>query len=525
LRQRIVASTVILVLGTCAVVAGLSLYIAELEIEKTTGDQQVALLSAAAAYLDNDIADKQVLLKTIAEGINGSLPGACSRVQASLEQYTMAREEFANVVAFDHDGVLIADLHDRQFIGSQHFNDRTYFKKTMRDREGVISEPFVSKLSKKPVVLITEPILDSQGHIICILAGSINLDQPKFFGQITQLHPGTTGYLFAMTRDGMLLHHPDTHRLLNNVRTEPGGAIPSTLAALHGWEGWVIGKAKNGRPALITYHRMRNPDWILGSVYPVDEAFSSVATARKTALIGAAVVAVLVVFLGWYVTRVLLKPLHQLEENARAVEKGEQRIEAFDLQRPDEIGALGRAFYSLFLKRQAAEEQLSHLARTDLLTGLGNRRRLNEEFTEIAARAHRHHSLIALGFLDIDHFKSINDTYGHEAGDVVLQKFSSLLKGAVRTTDHVYRLAGDEFIIVFENFEQESSADIVATKILDSFRSPIPVHDKPIHVTTSMGIVQSGWEHADLDDMLRRADAALYATKNRGRNGYTFTCL
>ena len=522
LQQRIVAATVMLVLATCTIVAGLSLHIAELEIQKTTGDQQVDLLSAAAAYLDGDLAEKRVLLKTMAEGINGSLPGACSRVQAHIEQYTMSRDEFANVVALDNEGLLIADLHDRTIIGSQRFRERAYFKDTMKNREGVVSDPFISKLSNKAVILITEPILDRQGEIICMLGGSINLEQPTFFGQITGLRPGNSGYIFALTRDGLILHHPDPHRLLKNVRTERGGVVPSTLAALNGWEGWVIGTAKNGTPSLITYHRMRNADWILGSVYPVDEAFNSVASARKTAFIGSAVVAVLIVFLGWYVTTVLLKPLRQLEKNIRAVEQEHIGIEAFDLKRRDEIGSLGRAFYSLFLKRQAAEETLSHLALTDLLSGLGNRRRLIEEFKDIAARARRHRSPIALGFLDIDHFKSINDGFGHEAGDVILQKFSSLLKASVRATDHVYRLAGDEFVIVYENFEQEFSADTVATKILENLRLPITVKGLPIQVTTSIGIAQSHWDSANLEDMLRRADDALYETKRRGRNGYTF---
>ena len=158
---------VMLVLGTCAIVAGLSLHIAELEIQKTTGDQQADLLSAAAAYLDGDLADKRVLLKTMAEGINGSAPGACGRIQAHIEQYSMSRDEFANVVAFDDKGLLIADLHDRKLIGSQRFQERAYFKNTMRNREGVISDPFVSKLSNKAVILITEPIVDQQG-LCCI---------------------------------------------------------------------------------------------------------------------------------------------------------------------------------------------------------------------------------------------------------------------------------------------------------------------------------------------------------------------
>src|SRR5690349_15424093 len=123
-----------LVLGTCAIVAGLSLHIAELEIEKTTGDQQVDLLSAAAAYLDGDLAIKRTLLKKVAESVDGSVPGPFGRIQADNERYSMSRDEFANVVAYDDTGLLIADLHNRKLIGSQRFQERAYFQNTIKNR-------------------------------------------------------------------------------------------------------------------------------------------------------------------------------------------------------------------------------------------------------------------------------------------------------------------------------------------------------------------------------------------------------
>jgi diguanylate cyclase (GGDEF)-like protein len=519
LRGRITTAVVLLVLLACALVAGGSLNIAEREMRATIGAQQFDLLSAAAAYLDADISQKQTLLRTVAEGFDITLP--CSQAQGVLKQYQALNDQFANVVAFDDTGLLAADLHDSRLIGAQRFHTRPYFEDTMRKRAGVLSEPFISVLSNAPVILITEPVLDRQGKIFCILGGSINLEQAAFFGQITRLSPGQTGYLYAITKDGLILHHPNKNRLLKNVLTEPGTPVPSTVAAMHGWEGWVVARTKIGIPALLTYKRMRHPEWILGAVYPAEEAFHSVRKGRRTAWIYAAFVALLAGFAGWYVTREILRPLFALKANVSDVESGQLAIEAFDLQRQDEVGELGRALYSLSAKWKAAEARLADLARVDPLTGLGNRRCLEEEAVHAIERAQRLQHSLALAFLDIDHFKDINDSLGHETGDGVLKEFGARLKAAIRASDNVYRLAGDEFVIVFENVESGAATEHLAGKILKEVRRPFTLPGNTINVTASIGVVLCGWEGSDLATLLRRADEALYDTKRRGRDGYT----
>jgi len=339
------------------------------------------------------------------------------------------------------------------------------------------------------------------------------------------LRPGRTGYLFALTRDGLILHHPDPSRLLKNVLTEQGTAVSSTVAAMHGWEGWKLGRSKNGTLAIITYKRMRNPEWILGSVYPFDEAFSGVNAAQRAAIIGAALVALCAGLVGWFVTDSLLRPLQRLRWNVVAVEEGRESIEVFNLDSRDEVGALGRALYSLSTKRKEAETKLAHLAMTDALTGLGNRRRLQAEIHEIAATAEKLRTPVTLAFLDVDHFKSINDRLGHDVGDLVLMEFSLRLRAAVKSTDHVFRLAGDEFVIVLEHREAGVDLDAVAHKILDLTRAPFFVTDGALLVTTSIGMATCDWSDVELGALLRCADEALYATKQRGRDGFTLrTC-
>jgi len=167
-----------------------------------------------------------------------------------------------------------------------------------------------------------------------------------------------------------------------------------------------------------------------------------------------------------------------------------------------------------------AEARMSEQARSDALTGLPNRRQLNERLDDALARSRRSHRPLALMFLDIDHFKSINDTLGHKGGDIVLQEFARRLVGSVRATDTVARLAGDEFVVVLEGLNIALEAEQVARKILHSMTRPFDVGSTAQSVTTSIGVVVSGVRPEDAADLLTRADEALYRAKRAGRNTF-----
>ena len=168
------------------------------------------------------------------------------------------------------------------------------------------------------------------------------------------------------------------------------------------------------------------------------------------------------------------------------------------------------------------EKQLGLLVRSDVLTGVANRYSFNETFPLALSRARRAMTGLALMYLDIDHFKSINDTLGHAAGDEVLKAFATRLQQSVRTTDTVARLGGDEFVIVLEGVNNADEPRIVARKIVASVTSPLTVEGRALTLTTSIGIAFRraivSADAATAEAMIGRADAALYAAKKAGRN-------
>ena len=170
---------------------------------------------------------------------------------------------------------------------------------------------------------------------------------------------------------------------------------------------------------------------------------------------------------------------------------------------------------------KAVEARLQRLARFDHLTGLLNRRSFEEELGSALARARRSKASLGLMFLDIDHFKAINDGRGHASGDAVLQEFAKRLLDTVRSTDTVARLGGDEFVVILEPLLDGSSAGTIAQKIAATMAEPMDIPGGSLLVTTSMGVgVTDQLDIATVELLLATADAALYAAKNAGRNTF-----
>ncbi|HSV54595.1 MAG TPA: diguanylate cyclase [Burkholderiaceae bacterium] len=173
------------------------------------------------------------------------------------------------------------------------------------------------------------------------------------------------------------------------------------------------------------------------------------------------------------------------------------------------------------------ERELDRRARFDHLTGLPNRRQFEEALALAVARSIRHGRPLALLFLDVDHFKSINDTHGHQAGDVVLQEFAMRLKLAVRMTDTVARLAGDEFTVILEELHTPQEAEQVAGKIVAALVPPIEITGGSVQVSSSVGVAfcAGGREHCSESRLLALSDQALYEAKRAGRNTYRMLVL
>ncbi|MDD3342333.1 MAG: EAL domain-containing protein [Sulfurospirillaceae bacterium] len=168
------------------------------------------------------------------------------------------------------------------------------------------------------------------------------------------------------------------------------------------------------------------------------------------------------------------------------------------------------------------KQLLVHQVEHDILTGLPNRNLLQDRLAQAIKKAHRDESVLAVLFVDIDKFKSVNDTLGHDAGDILLKTIATRMRTNIRDTDTVARLSGDEFIILFDGCKDISDVFIAIKKLLNAFNEPVSFGNDSFKVTMSIGVSVYPNDGENASKLLRNADLAMYRAKAEGRNRYKF---
>jgi diguanylate cyclase (GGDEF)-like protein/PAS domain S-box-containing protein len=180
------------------------------------------------------------------------------------------------------------------------------------------------------------------------------------------------------------------------------------------------------------------------------------------------------------------------------------------------------ALFSDLSERKENENRIRHLAQHDHLTGLPNRLMLTEQLSRLVTSERRSESRLALLLLDLDRFKNVNDTFGHQAGDQVLIEVAKRLADCVRTSDLVARLGGDEFVVVLPGLASEEQVTPVVRKIHGALGRPIVIDGRPLLTPPSIGIAFFPDDAISQEGLLQKADAAMYQVKNQGRNSWAF---
>lgn len=174
--------------------------------------------------------------------------------------------------------------------------------------------------------------------------------------------------------------------------------------------------------------------------------------------------------------------------------------------------------------QKISENTLHHLAHHDSLTGLPNRALFWDRLNQAIAQSNRNKNLFALLYVDLDHFKPINDTLGHWAGDLLLTRVAQRLKNCIREGDTLARLGGDEFVIILLDVADTKSTEKIATQILEALSKPFQLRNKvKSYITASVGISMYPFDGTNADHLLRSADRAMYQAKKMGMNQYCFT--
>lgn len=186
------------------------------------------------------------------------------------------------------------------------------------------------------------------------------------------------------------------------------------------------------------------------------------------------------------------------------------------------LAALACHIAGIAIERQRSEDYINHLAHHDALTGLPNRVLLQTSLSQAIAQARRHKSTVAVLFIDLDNFKTINDSLGHHIGDLLLKAVAERLQGCLREQDQVARLGGDEFMIILPAPQHESDAALVAAKVLASLEHAFFAEGHELHAAGSIGISLYPGDGETVEALMQAADTAMYHAKEKGRGNYQF---
>lgn len=212
----------------------------------------------------------------------------------------------------------------------------------------------------------------------------------------------------------------------------------------------------------------------------------------------------------------------QPDHKLRALKAGAKDF----ISKPFELAEMLARVHNI-LEVRLLYKQLEHFNRTleslalhDALTGLPNRRLLMDRLTLAIVHAHRNNLTMAVMYLDLDGFKQINDTLGHDVGDTLLSMVATRMVAAVRQEDTVARLGGDEFVIVLRELTHAESVDLLVSKVIQDVSQPYSIQGNNVNMTVSVGVGIYPAHGEDAESLMKSADLAMYEAKRTGKNGY-----
>ena len=216
-----------------------------------------------------------------------------------------------------------------------------------------------------------------------------------------------------------------------------------------------------------------------------------------------------------------LLALSDLDDERLAIQAVRRGAQDFLAKESLKGQALVRAL-RLAVERKRSEERLSYLAQFDPLTGLVNRTCFRDRLNRAILRANRNDQTVAVFFLDLDHFKAINDTLGRDRGDALLKSVANRLQSCLRRSDTIARLGGDEFTILLEGLKAVEDTAIVGSKVIDAMAPAFTIGDREIFLSASIGIVVYPQCGETAEALMKHAEVAMYRAKEKGRNTYQY---
>ncbi|NMY40783.1 diguanylate cyclase [Pseudomonas sp. WS 5013] len=387
----------------------------------------------------------------------------------------------------------------------------------------------------RPTLHVSTPVAGADGQPSALIV--INIDLNQLFDQLRSDLPAHY-QVYLSNRWGDLLIHPDQRRTFGfdqGRRRFLQDEFSDVQQLLDTQTESLIGRSDGKDTSLVaafvrlaTNAGNRESFVVLGLAQPEEYVLKESSRLGERIIQVVIFASLLAVLIATIASRALTSSLKRINLAVQQFAR-ERKSAPLPVQRQDELGQLARSFVQMQEEIVEHLEELSrsrnaleHLARHDPLTGLPNRRVFFERLEHALAAARRSAKPLAVLFVDLDHFKQLNDSLGHSIGDRVLQAVANLLRSATRESDTVARLGGDEFVILIEQLDDPGRVVAVLHKLHERFQLPMLLDGHEVKVQASMGVSLFPRDGDDIESLVQQADRAMYVAKNAGRNTYSY---
>lgn len=519
--------TRLLLLGLCLVILGSVVRYYTLtgflqkDLSAVVGSQQLALASYVARDVDDKIVQRQALLERLAAAMPLDLLEQPEQLRAWLKGHFEYQLLFsAGLFVVNVRGVALADYPVLPGRVNTDYADRDYIHAGLAGNS-FVGRPVMGRAAKEPVLPIGVPIKNSKGEVEGVLAGITALAAQGFLTSLLQSRIGETtgGFLLISPRDQLFVASSRPEMVLK--LTPPPGVNALHDRAMAGFRGTGVTVNAEGIEEISAIVAVPSTGWFVVARLPSREAFATVARMQDFLIRGALLTLLAFVILTPVGLYFVFRHLSHAAAHADRMTLGELPLEPMPVSRNDEVGHLISAFNRLLAKLNNNQAELARMAHHDTLTGLPNRALLSDRLHQVLAQARRKEITVGLLFMDLDGFKDVNDTLGHEAGDEVLRQVANRFASIVRGADTLARVGGDEFVLLLSDLGNNAAegAEIVALKCIEALKTPFSISGTNCSVGVSIGIALGDGKGA-ADALLLAADHAMYEAKKAGRSRY-----
>jgi len=518
----------VLILITALPALGLTIVQANREraaAENRAREEIVRLTQLAALHQDRVVESARQMLLALSQ-VLPEMRADTDRCQRYLAQLLSAtRHRYHSVGIVSSTGLHVCNADPR--VDSLDLSDRRYFQLALATGQFAIGDYQIGRITGRPGINFAVPIVNSEEETTGV--AYLALDLHNFNQGLTALSLPQYARISVIDRNGVILaRHPEDRTAIGRALNLP--EIRDQVIANQ--RGVFEATATDGQKRLFSYADITtNPDGSIPLSVLISIPVSIIHAGANRALLHNIAEIVLVTLLliagAWAVAeRLVLRSIRMVIAVATRIRHGHLGARTGMRDSPNELSQIGHSIDNMAAALQERDQALGTVmhelrtqASTDALTGLHNRRQFRDILARELARAARNGSTVALVMVDLDHFKKVNDTHGHDAGDLVLRSLGALLRNSVRASDAACRFGGEEFALILPETTCGGAVQKAETVRLDVAGLDLEYDGKPLgKLSASFGVAVFPEHAGDADTLLRVADEALYAAKGAGRN-------